>query len=184
MKIDIGHELPLPKCVYGYLKRLEEDGQNYTLTYIPEKAKFNGEEILLDSLEAFGKLISLNLNDKNGSFPKNYEFSKEIIKEKQSPKRRWVLLTNGRGGTYPIFPGSSQRMYALGDYKENQDLIETINRDNKGAHISEIIDTFIHLYVEGIKQNAFQEKDLRASLNMVQVLRVLDKKNGLESNLC
>ena len=130
--VDVGDEPRLPRRAYGDLER--EGGG--LLTFIPEKVKDieNGNEVLLDNLEAVGKLVG---NPKKGN-KTGYTIDSwpEAISEKRKQEKpHWVWIKKEVIGRHK-------------SYEQQQELVAIVeNKKAPGANISGLIDTAISVFM-------------------------------------
>ncbi len=141
--VDAGEELPLPRRVYGDMKR-----GNYYLTFIPETVKVMQENVTsvdieavkkvpLDRLEVISKLVENSTKgNKIGFNPGSW---KEAYQEKRNlEKPHWVLISKeiiGQGRSY----------------EDQQKFAKEINKNVPGMTISGFMDTAISMYMEYVR---------------------------------
>ncbi len=131
--MDVGDEPRLPRRAYGDLER-EGSG---LLTFIPEKVKVieNGKEVLLDNLEAVGKLVG---NPKKGNKTGYAQSSwpEAILEKRKQEKPHWVWIKKEVIGRHK-------------SYEQQQELVaKEENKKAPGAKISGLIDTAISVFME------------------------------------
>ena len=134
--VDVGDEPRLPRRAYGDLER-EGSG---LLTFIPEKVKVieNGKEVLLDNLEAVGKLVG---NPKKGNKTGYYRdaWPEAISEKRKQEKPHWVWIKKeviGRNKAY---------------FQQQELIAKEENIKIPGAKISGLIDTAISVFMEYVR---------------------------------
>ncbi len=166
--VDAGIEPPLPRRAYGDLEK--EDGY---LTFIPDKVKEieNGNEVLLDNLEAIGKLVKNPKNgNKTGYHPGSWR--SPIFGKIKQEKPHWVWI----------------KKEVIGRKKTHEQQRELIakkeNKKTPGANISGLIDSVISFFMEYVRSGEQNFVWYPSVNNLRTAIRVNEACEGYRICLC